>query len=123
MSLGTQIVELLYIIFTGILCALLYWYLKNRLVRQRPFIKNHEIVAYTQPLDEYSLPSGHTMNAVNFCILLSFFFPETILITLPFTILVALSRVILGVHYPSDVFIGAVLGSSIAVTAISIYTW
>ncbi|MFC6685825.1 phosphatase PAP2 family protein [Marinobacter koreensis] len=37
--------------------------------------------------------------------------PDLALAVLPFTISVALSRVVLGLHYPSDVLAGAVLGS------------
>lgn len=120
-SFDSHLSELLFVVFSGLSCTFFYWYLKNRLVRQRPFMRNHNIVAYTKPLDEYSLPSGHTMNAVNFAIVLNFFFPATIVITLPFTILIALSRVILGVHYPTDVMVGALLGSCTAVITIAIY--
>ena len=120
-SFDRHLSELLFVMLSGLSCTLFYWYLKNRLVRQRPFIKSHNIVAYTKPLDEYSLPSGHTMNAVNFAIVLNFFFPATIVITLPFTILIALSRVILGVHYPTDVMVGALLGSCTAVMTIAVY--
>ncbi len=33
---------------------------------------------------------------------------------MPFTILVALSRMVLGLHYPSDVIVGALIGASVA---------
>jgi undecaprenyl-diphosphatase len=44
--------------------------------------------------------------------------PILLLLMLPFTILVALSRMILGLHYPSDVIVGAIIGASVASTII-----
>lgn len=54
------------------------------------------------------------MHAVCFTTVLAIFAPWIALAVLPFTLLVMLSRVILGLHYPSDVVIGAVLGGSLA---------
>lgn len=95
---------------TGLLCVAIYSQLKNRLVRQRPFISWEEIRAHTAPLDLYSFPSGHTMNAVNFAVLFCVFYPPLFWLVVPFALLVALSRVILGMHYPTDVLVGATLG-------------
>lgn len=100
---------------TGLLCLAIYSQLKNRLVRQRPFLSfTNDITAHTAPLDLYSFPSGHTMNAVNFAVLSSFFFPVLFWLVVPFAVLVALSRVILGMHYPTDVLVGACLGAIIS---------
>jgi len=101
---------LLHMAVTGLVCLALYSQLKNRLVRQRPFISFEAIQAHTAPLDLYSFPSGHTMNAVNFTVLFCFFVPALAWLVVPFAILVALSRVILGMHYPTDVLVGASLG-------------
>ncbi|WP_221800062.1 phosphatase PAP2 family protein [Oceanobacter mangrovi] len=94
----------------GLLCIAIYSQLKNRLVRQRPFISFEAICAHTAPLDLYSFPSGHTMNAVNFAVMCCWFFPEMSWLVVPFAALVAVSRVILGMHYPTDVLVGALLG-------------
>lgn len=110
-----------HIIVTGLVCVALYSQLKNRLVRQRPYISWQDIEAHTAPLDLYSFPSGHTMNAVNFAVLFGYFYPPLLLLVIPFTILVALSRVILGMHYPTDVLVGAALGATIA--SISLAIW
>ena len=103
-----------HIAMTGLVCVGIYSQLKNRLVRQRPFISWEEIRAHTAPLDLYSFPSGHTMNAVNFAVLFSVFYPPLLWLVVPFALLVALSRVILGMHYPTDVLVGAVLGFAIS---------
>lgn len=103
-----------HITITGLVCVAIYSQLKNRLVRQRPFICWEEIRAHTAPLDLYSFPSGHTMNAVNFAVLFSVFYPPLLWLVVPFAMLVALSRVILGMHYPTDVLVGATLGFAIS---------
>lgn len=110
-----------HISLVGLLCVTIYSQLKNRLVRQRPFISFDIITAHTAPLDKYSFPSGHTMNAVNFAVLFTWFFPELALLVIPFAILVALSRVILGMHYPTDVLVGAVLGLLISYGSLLIW--
>lgn len=102
--------QTIHILTAAIICIAIYSQLKNRLVRQRPFISFKTVQAYTAPLDLYSFPSGHTMNAVNFAVLLTFFYPALAIIVVPFAILVALSRVVLGMHYPTDVIVGAIIG-------------
>jgi len=110
-----------HITVTGLICVVVYSQLKNRLVRQRPFISWAAIRAHTAPLDLYSFPSGHTMNAVNFAVLFSVFYPPLLWLVLPFTLLVGLSRVILGMHYPTDVLVGAVLGLLIAYSSLLLW--
>ena len=55
-----------------------------------------------------SFPSGHTLHAASFTILALSSFPELGWLLVPFSSLVAVSRVVLGLHYPSDVAAGAV---------------
>lgn len=110
-----------HIAVAGTACVLLYRFLKNRLVRERPFIRFLSIHPHAVPLDRYSFPSGHTMNAVNFAILLSWFFPALASIVMPFALLVALSRIVLGMHYPTDVLVGMALGASIAMFTLELF--
>ena len=110
-----------HITITALICVAIYSQLKNRLVRQRPFISFNDITAHTAPLDLYSFPSGHTMNAVNFAILFSVFFPPLFWLVIPYAILVALSRVIMGIHYPTDVLVGAALGTVISVGSLTLF--
>ena len=98
---------------------LIYKLLKQRLVRERPYIRHHgEITCGTAPLDRYSFPSGHTLHAVSFAVLYGFYEPLMLFVLIPFALLVAASRVILGLHYPSDVLVGAGLGGAIATTSV-----
>jgi undecaprenyl-diphosphatase len=105
---------------TALVGVLAYRQLKDRLVRERPFIRFGEIICGATPLDRYSFPSGHTLHAVSFTILYGSAVPELLWLLLPFAILIALSRVILGLHYPSDVLVGAALGGLLAVASLHV---
>ncbi len=107
-------------IAVGVIGLAIYKWLKNRLVRERPCISLIGIVRGTPPLDRYSFPSGHTLHAVSFTTLIVASFPELAWICLPFATLVAMSRVVLGLHYPSDVAAGALLGFALAMAALCI---
>jgi undecaprenyl-diphosphatase len=92
----------------------LYKYLKSRLVRERPYISLAGVIAGTKALDRYSFPSGHTLHAVSFTVLATTDFPTLGVLLVPFAMLIAASRVVLGLHYPSDVLAGATIGASLA---------
>jgi undecaprenyl-diphosphatase len=98
----------------GGVATLLYRRLKQWTRRPRPFAQDRRIRAWVPPLDEYSFPSGHTLHAVGFSIVACAYYPALAWLLLPFTVSVAISRVVLGMHYPSDVAaatgIGSVLG-------------
>lgn len=106
---------------TGLVGVLIYKLLKNRLVRERPYIAHGDILCGTAPLDRYSFPSGHTLHAVSFTILLWSFEPLLAPIAVGFALLVAASRMILGLHYPSDVVVGAALGAALASSSLNLY--
>jgi undecaprenyl-diphosphatase len=99
---------------TGIVSLLLYKGLKRWTRRPRPFASDISIKAWIAPLDEFSFPSGHTLHAVTFTLLAIAYFPMSGWLLIPFTASVALSRVILGLHYPSDVAAATVIGSLLA---------
>lgn len=98
----------------GLISLMLYKWLKAKTTRARPCTRNATIRATVPPLDQYSFPSGHTLHAVAFSIVSVFYFPRLVWLVLPFTLLVALSRLVLGLHYPSDVLAGALLGASLS---------
>jgi undecaprenyl-diphosphatase len=105
---------------TAALGVLLYKSLKNRLVRERPYMNHFGIYCATAPLDRYSFPSGHTLHASSLSTMLLMFEPALAIVAIPFAILVAASRVILGLHYPSDVIVGAAIGFSLAGISLSL---
>ena len=99
---------------TGALGVLIYAWVKRVFVRERPFITHSNIDRAAQPLDRYSFPSGHTLHAVSFTWQAIVHFPELAWVLLPLAGLIAASRVVLGLHYPSDVLAGAALGGALA---------
>jgi undecaprenyl-diphosphatase len=103
---------------TGITGLLIYKWLKHALVRERPFIRHPGITLAMPPLDRYSFPSGHTLHAVAFTWQAVAFFPELAWVLVPVASLIAASRVVLGLHYPSDVLAGGAIGAGLATGAI-----
>ena len=99
---------------TGLLGVLLYSLLKRLFVRERPFITHQTISQGAAPLDRYSFPSGHTLHAVSFTWQAAAHFPELGWVLLPLAALIAASRVVLGLHYPTDVLAGATIGAALA---------
>jgi undecaprenyl-diphosphatase len=100
----------LHLAATGAVGVLLYKLIKNHAVRERPYITHSAIECASAPLDRYSFPSGHTLHAVCFTIVLTTYLPEWTGALVLLASLIALSRVILGLHYPTDVAAGATLG-------------
>jgi undecaprenyl-diphosphatase len=105
---------------TGLLGLLLYKSIKHHWVRERPFISHLGIRAGVAPLDRYSFPSGHTLHAVCFATLFCYYLPFMAWLVIPFAAMVALSRVVLGMHYPTDVLAGGALGALLAWVSISL---
>jgi undecaprenyl-diphosphatase len=104
----------LHIGITALVVVVVHKVLKANLVRERPFASHDEVVLMAPPLDRYSFPSGHTMHAMAFTVMLLPYFPGVMLIMLPFAVSVAVSRIALGLHYPSDVAAGALIGWALA---------
>jgi undecaprenyl-diphosphatase len=98
---------------TGLVALLLYRVLKRYTRRPRPFRACPDVIAHLPPLDEFSFPSGHTLQAVGFTIVALAWYPALAPLLLPFTARVAASRVILGLHYPSDVLAALAIGGGL----------
>ncbi len=65
------------------------------------------------PSDRYSFPSGHSLNAFALGTVLALAFPLTAVPVFLVAASVAASRVVLGLHFLSDVFAGSALGALI----------
>jgi undecaprenyl-diphosphatase len=102
----------------GLISLLLYKLLKRWTRRPRPCASDLRIRAWVAPLDEFSFPSGHTLHAVAFSIVALSYFPVLAWLLIPFTASIAVSRVVLGLHYPSDVLAATGIGSGLALGSI-----
>lgn len=98
----------------GVIGLAAYKLLKTRTGRPRPYKVLGGVRAGIAPLDAFSFPSGHTLHAVAFTVVAAANFPALAWVLVPFTALVAISRVVLGLHYPSDVLAGAAIGAGVA---------
>jgi len=106
---------------TGIAGLLVYAWLKRTVVRERPLITYRASIEFPgSPLDRYSFPSGHTLHAVSFTWQAVAHFGDLAWILIPFAFLVAASRVVLGLHYLTDVLAGALLGAMLAAAGLAL---
>lgn len=99
---------------TGLVGLALYKLIKSSTHRLRPFMRDEQITPGTSALDQYSFPSGHTLHAVAFTLICLAHFPEWAVVLAPLATLIAISRVVLGLHFPSDVILGAMIGALLA---------
>lgn len=105
---------------TGALGIIVYKVLKRFVVRERPFITHAAIDLAMPPLDRYSFPSGHTLHAVCFTLQATVHFPQLGGVLIPLALTIAGSRVVLGLHYPTDVLAGAALGASLGALGLTL---
>jgi len=104
----------LHIIALGVVCTIVYKLLKRGTLRPRPYEVVQAVAPGAAVLDNFSFPSGHTLHAVAFTILAGAYYPALVAPLAAFTLLTAASRVVLGLHYPSDVLAGAAIGAALA---------
>lgn len=87
--------------------------IKKLYPRSRPYLALDEIHVLANPLKDHSFPSGHTTAIFSVVLPVILYSPLTAGFLLPVALLVGISRIFLGLHYPSDVLAGIILGSSV----------
>lgn len=100
----------------------IYWVLKRGFKRRRPFHVVQALAPALKPSDEFSFPSGHTTAAFMIAGITSICFPGFSMLAYAWAALIGLSRVMLRVHFISDVVAGMALGSLIAYFSLSMTT-
>src|SRR5271165_472410 len=92
--------------------------LKRLSQRQRPCQLEPHCWSKVLPPDRFSFPSGHTMTAFSIALVVSYFYPSLEGPMYFLAISIGVSRIVLGMHFLSDVLAGALLGSSLGIAAI-----
>ncbi len=95
----------------------LYWLVKNSLRRPRPQESVPGFRSLITASDQFSFPSGHSSGAFLLATVLLIIYGGAAAPMFLWAAAVALSRILLGVHFPGDTFAGALMGSSIALLA------
>ncbi len=108
-------------VLAGVLSLPLYYWLKHWIGRPRPFVACPDIRACVRALDKFSFPSGHTLHALAFSVVFGWHYPLIGAALVPLVLLIALSRIALGLHYPSDVAAGAAIGATVGAAVVIIF--
>ncbi|MDB4837948.1 phosphatase PAP2 family protein [Marinomonas sp.] len=118
-TLGYETLALV-LVFGFLLERCVYFILKRSCKRNRPADILEDFCSYIIPSDQFSFPSGHTSGAFFFAYCLAEWFPECNFLLYFWAVNVGMSRIFLGVHFPTDTVIGALLGSACAAFIIGV---
>ena len=86
--------------------------LKKLLSRERPYMILEKLNTFGIDLSDYSFPSGHTTASFSIATTLALNIPVLAYIVFIIATIIGISRIYLGVHYPTDVAAGIILGVS-----------
>lgn len=101
--------------------AILFLILKKLTGRKRPNALEPHCWATLLPPDQFSFPSGHTISAFAFAISVGGFYPLLLGALLFCAFSVATSRIVLGMHFLSDVVVGALVGAGLGYACFLIF--
>jgi undecaprenyl-diphosphatase len=95
--------------------------LKRLSQRPRPCQIEPHCWSKVLPPDRFSFPSGHTMTAFSIALVVSYFYPSLEAVLFFLALSIAVSRIVLGMHYLSDVLAGVVLGVALGCACITAF--
>ncbi len=95
--------------------------LKKLSQRPRPCQLEPHCWSKVLPPDKFSFPSGHTMTAFSIALVVSYFYPSLEGALFFLALSIALSRIVLGMHFLSDVLAGMVLGAALGCASITTF--
>jgi undecaprenyl-diphosphatase len=98
----------------------LFMKLKRVTGRRRPCALEPHCWAKLLPPDQFSFPSGHSITAFAAAVTLSSFYPAMSLELYFCATSIATSRILLGMHFLSDVLVGTLIGSVLGVVAVAL---
>ena len=98
-----------------------YFVLKRGFRRGRPQDALPNFRSFIIPSDRFSFPSGHTSAAFTMATLLGCFFPALSWPGYLWAGSVGLSRIFLGVHFPTDVLVGMTMGITVALASLQVF--
>lgn len=91
--------------------------LKKTSRRQRPYEVEPHCWSSILPPDKFSFPSGHSITAFAVALSVGLFYPDLQGVLLTVAFLIASSRIILGMHFLSDVLAGSAIGVTLGVVS------
>jgi undecaprenyl-diphosphatase len=95
--------------------------IKKRYPRLRPYLVLPDTKTTKTPLTDHSFPSGHTTAIFSIAVPLAVNNPWSGAFALPIAAIVGISRIYLGLHYPSDCLVGAFIGTTSALTIVALF--
>lgn len=99
--------------------VLIFLALKRAVGRERPCAIEPHCWANLLPPDRFSFPSGHSITAFAVAVSLGLYYPAALSALLLCALSVASSRILLGMHFLSDVIVGSILGAGLGWLAFS----
>jgi undecaprenyl-diphosphatase len=103
--------------------VLIFRLIKKASKRKRPCQLESHCWSKILPPDQFSFPSGHAMSAFAIAIPICIYYPQLQAGLLALSVSIAISRVVLGMHFVSDVVVGSLMGVGLGYGAFLLIRW